>query len=99
MCTKPITCDLRLISRKIQRYTFSCMLAGPAENLTVRLILNRRLGAVYHKFLIDIREDVCSYTSGKRKSILMDLVSLKIRNYTNFLSGCPYEVRFKDMKM
>lgn len=88
----PIICKVQHISRTVQQINFNCKLSAPVDHFEMRVIMYKRLGAVYHKFLVDIRENVYSYNNGERKSKLLDMIKSKTQNYTNVFNKCPFKV-------
>lgn len=80
--------------RPVARETFSVQsrahLIRPINEIQANVRLYYRYNT-YQKFLIDRWEDVCGYLSGKKPSLMIDVVSDYFYKYSNMNHTCPFE--------
>lgn len=63
----------------------------PFQNIWIRVVFNYRYNPhTYHKFPIDLWEDVCEWVHGGKRNHILRWTDEILRSFSNLNHSCPY---------
>lgn len=84
-------CILKHVSRTNLKIHVGWKLTRPVQSFWMHSVFYYKFnGITFHKFPIDLTEDLCGWINGTGKSFAMDWSLGKMLKYTNVNHTCPY---------
>lgn len=93
------SCKLNFITRLQKSVTINSFVTKVIETVTGHVQLYYKFRNGYKLFLVNVKTDMCDYTSGKAPSKLMDYIMPAVNKYSVRNLTCPYSgwIRIKEL--